>query len=230
MRFLLKSFLLLLVAFTCQNKLKAQTFELEIDSLVGIPDTVFNGEDVSFYMLVSMNSPLFYQGNIFVELEYGGDFYEVDSTTVASQALSPNGPNYIQVHHRFSTDNDLNIGDNVVVVWPRIGDGVSPSQTVVNPYTTVVTLTEPNGIQNVSSDRTFQSVVYPNPAQNSVRIRLDDKVQIESVIVYDLSGKVLIRESQSKRLDVSRLSTGLYLVDVVTQQGDVYSDKLLISY
>lgn len=231
MKTILKSLLALLLVAGIHFQSKAQSYELEIDSLIGIPDQVVNGDTVSFYMIVSLNSPLFYSGDVFVEIEYGGNFYEIDEITLTNPngVLSPSSPNYIQAHHRFSTDNDLSIGDNVVVVWPRIGDGITPPQSVVNPYTTIVTLVEPNSIQDVPT-REFKSVLYPNPANNVVRIKLDNSEQLESVSVYDLSGKSMIQATRVQQLDVSGLASGLYFVDVILENGTVYSDKLLITY
>ena len=147
MKNILRSVLILVSVCWWGNKAEAQvTYELTIDSLVGIPDTIVDGQQVTFYMIVSMNSPLFYQGNIFVELEYDGGFYPVDTATAANASLSPNSPNTIQATHIFSTNDDLSIGDNVVVVWPRIGDGVTPQQEVTNPLTVYIHMVEPNGI------------------------------------------------------------------------------------
>lgn len=231
MKTILKSLLVLLLVAGFDFQSKAQSYELEIDSLIGIPDQVVNGDTVSFYMIVSLNSPLFYSGDVFVEIEYGGNFYEIDEITLTNPngVLSPSSPNYIQAQHRFSTDDDLSIGDNVVVVWPRIGDGITPPQTVVNPYTTIVTLVEPNSIQDVPS-REFKSVLYPNPAKNIVRIKLENSERLLNASVYDLSGKLMTQINNLQQFDVSGFAPGLYFVDVVLENGTVYSDKLLITY
>jgi hypothetical protein len=212
------------------NQAQAQvSYELEIDSIVGLPDTIVDGEEVTFFMVVSLNSALFYQGNVFVELEYAGDFYEIDSADVANGYLGPNSPNTIQAHHKFSTEDDLQIGDNVVVVWPRIGNGFDPVQEVVNPYTTTITIVEPNGIIVDPTSRFNQSFISPNPAITSIRYNLNGSVKIRSSVLYDVTGRKVLRTNGASQVDVSGLPEGIYFVDVTTEKGLVYSDKLLIS-
>lgn len=230
MKSILKFVAVLLAGCFMTSQSQAQNvYEMEVDSIAGLPATIVDGDTATFYLIVSMNSALFYQGNVFVELEYNGSFYEVDMTEAVNGFLGPNSPNTIQVQHRFSTEDDLGIGDNVVVVWPRIGDGVVPEQEVVNPYTTTVTLVEPNGILDKPNGRTVQSFISPNPAITGIQYNLEKTIQIQQSVLYDLTGKELLRASATSTMDVSGLPNGIYFVDVITEDGHVYSDKLLIS-
>jgi len=230
MKLILKSLVLACVCCLVSNQLSAQvTYELQIDSIVGLPDTIEDGQEVTFFMIVSMNSALFYQGDIFVELEYGGQFYRVDTAISVNGFLGPNSPNTIQAHHRFSTDDDLNIGDNVVVVWPRIGDGTTPSQEVINPHTQIINLVEPNGISPQPIARIRESFVSPNPAITGIQYNLNHTVTVLESILLDVSGRIVMRSNASTQIDISSLPAGVYFVEVITEKGDVYSDKLLIS-
>ena len=230
MKLILKSLVLACVCCLVSNQLSAQvTYELQIDSIVGLPDTIEDGQEVTFFMIVSMNSALFYQGDIFVELEYGGQFYRVDTAISVNGFLGPNSPNTIQAHHRFSTDDDLNIGDNVVVVWPRIGDGTTPSQEVINPHAQIINLVEPNGISPQPIARIRESFVSPNPAITGIQYNLNHTVTVLESILLDVSGRIVMRSNASTQIDISSLPAGVYFVEVITEKGDVYSDKLLIS-
>jgi hypothetical protein len=204
------------------------TYDLQIDSLVGIPDTVENGQVVDFFVQISLNSPLIYQGEVFLELEYGGNFYPVD-TTISQNFLSPNFPNTVQAQHRFSTDDDLNIGDNVVVVWPRIGDGENPPQTVSFPFETTVTIAEPNGIGESSSQRVFQTFIRPNPASDRVELSLDADISIAYSRLFDITGTMVLESNNQRTLELSSLPTGIYFLDVLTEDGHVFTDKLMIA-
>ena len=227
MKRILKPIAFAAMAFLVSYQAQSQSYQLQIDSLVGIPDTVFNGQEITFYMVVSMNSPLFYQGEIFVELEYNGGFYPVDTTIVANASLSPNAPNTIQAMHRLSTDDDLNIGDNVVVVWPRIGDGVSPPQEVVNPETVIITLIEPTSIDenNLPSQR---RIVYPNPAQTTIHFMDEFLLETNEITIHDAFGRIVKKTSATSQIDVSDLPRGLYFVRAEMRSGNLFSDKLII--
>jgi hypothetical protein len=229
MKSILKSIVLAAAACLLSYHVQSQTYELNIDSIVGIPDTIQNGQEVTFYMMVSMNSPLFYQGDIFIELEYGGQLYEVDTSMNANGFLSPNSPNTIQATHIFTTDNELNIGDNVVVVWPRIGDGVDPPQVVNNPETVVITLVEPNGIDE-NGRPTQRKMVYPNPAQTMIHFRDEFIVEINEVIIHDAFGRIVRKTSSASQIDISDLPRGLYFIRAEMRNGNSFSDKLIICH
>jgi len=228
MKRILKSIAFAAMAFLVSYQAQSQTYELQIDSIVGIPDTIQNGQEVTFFLIVSMNTPLFYQGDIFVELEYNGGFYPVDSTNVANASLSPSSPNTIQARHIFTTDNDLNIGDNVVVVWPRIGDGVNPSQVVNNPETVTINLVEPTGIDE-NNLPTQRSMFYPNPAQTT--IHLSDQLLFETneITLFDAFGRIVKKTNPTSKIDVSDLPRGVYFVRAEMRNGSLFSDKLVIS-
>ncbi|MCF8459527.1 MAG: T9SS type A sorting domain-containing protein [Flavobacteriales bacterium] len=207
---------------------QAQTvYELQIDSIIAFPDTVENGATVSFYMMVSIqNTPLLYQGNIFLELEYGNSFYAVDSVESAMAFLSPNYPNTIHATHRFTTENDLSIGDNVVVVWPRIGNGTNPPQVVLNPYETIVTLVEPNGIQH--SGKNQRPFFYPNPANSTIGFEQDQFHEISFIEVHDAFGRMVLRSEPTVQVDVSNLPVGVYLISTISDNQMARSERLVI--
>ena len=206
------------------------TYELVIDSVAGLPDTIEDGQEITFYMIVSTNSSLFYQGNIFIELEYAGMFFEADTSIASNMFIGPVSPSTIQATHRFSSDDGLGIGDNVVVVWPRIGDGTDPDQSVVNPYTRTITLVEPTGIRESSADRVRSSFIAPNPGNTRISFNFNEQVRMASLVVYDMAGRAVFhRSTAAATMDVSGLPLGVYFIEVLSTEGKVYYDRLLIS-
>ncbi|WP_310560583.1 glycosyl hydrolase [Flavobacterium sp.] len=57
-----------------------------------------------------------------------------------------------------------------------------------------------------------QFKIYPNPTSSFINIEGNDDV--ESIVVFDLNAKVLMRTQGSKSIDVSQLSAGTYVVSV----------------
>jgi hypothetical protein len=228
MKRILKSATLTILVCLSVFQVQSQTYELNIDSIVGIPDTIVNGQEVTFFMTISVSSNLFYQGDIFVELEYGGQFYQVDTTATSSALLGPNTPNSIQARHIFTTDNDLNIGDNVVVVWPRIGDGIDPPQVVSNPETVIITLVEPTGIDE-NNLPTQRRMVYPNPAQTTIHLRDELLIEANEITLFDAFGRIVKKTNSTSKIDVSDLPRGVYFVRAEMRNGSLFSDKLVIS-
>lgn len=57
--------------------------------------------------------------------------------------------------------------------------------------------------------------VYPNPTNGLVNIDYDKN--IDKLTVYDLSGKMMLQNKNTKQIDVSNLTPGTYLIEVVNQ-------------
>ena len=74
----------------------------------------------------------------------------------------------------------------------------------------------PTAIEDISA---LGIVIYPNPTQNTLTIETRLQIKIE---VYDIMGKLLIEEENTKHLDLSDLANGLYNLSII------YNDKRYI--
>ncbi len=85
-----------------------------------------------------------------------------------------------------------------------------------------------NGLMNCSSAGLDEEVlipslsVYPNPVENKLQIEgLQDLSGLENLIITDLSGAILsVAESVGNSIDVSELSSGLYMVHIKHSLGE----------
>jgi hypothetical protein len=93
---------------------------------------------------------------------------------------------------------------------------VTLSGTVANPVTITVTQAAgtPTAIAETPGDVAL--TMYPNPVSSSLTIQT--ALPIQGVIVTDLSGNV-VAAGKTATVDMSRLSKGLYLVQVRTEKG-----------
>ena len=71
--------------------------------------------------------------------------------------------------------------------------------------------------------------LYPNPAQNVVRIEGIDDDMAEEVVIYDLAGRTVKKYQYCNELNVNELQNGIYLLRVVMNDGSFETSKLLIS-
>ena len=86
-----------------------------------------------------------------------------------------------------------------------------------------------NIVDNLSIDdfNHDQFSIYPNPAQNVINIESKDNLNIESVKIVDLSGKLIIEKTQNtNQVDIVNLSNGVYIVEVASE-GRIYKKKLI---
>lgn len=72
--------------------------------------------------------------------------------------------------------------------------------------------------------------IYPNPASDIVSIKNTKNIQINSVTLTDLNGRVVLNNASNvaadTQIDVSELSAGIYLMTVETAQGN-FTTKLI---
>ncbi len=70
--------------------------------------------------------------------------------------------------------------------------------------------------------------VYPNPTKDIIHIKNSENVKIESISIIDLNGQNLLEfEKDRNELDLSGLSSGIYLLKLTYQKGEVYR-KIII--
>jgi glucose/arabinose dehydrogenase len=73
--------------------------------------------------------------------------------------------------------------------------------------------------------------LYPNPAKNSFTLSSSTSRIAKQIQIFDVSGKLLISkevsQSASNTIDVSSLSNGIYIVNVITTNGNNFTSKLV---
>ncbi|MBU3675988.1 MAG: T9SS type A sorting domain-containing protein [Chitinophagaceae bacterium] len=85
-----------------------------------------------------------------------------------------------------------------------------------------VRLQQPNPLYELDTEKLKQLLLFPNPVENIMYINGVDA--IKQVRVFNLSGQCLMHHTQ-KQLNVSSLRTGLYWIQVETQQGQRFTAK-----
>jgi hypothetical protein len=80
-------------------------------------------------------------------------------------------------------------------------------------------------------DGSTDFTMYPNPSANEITIgqELADK-KFDNIRLYDASGKLIETfhlKDRQQTIDVSVLSSGLYFVELITKQGEVFDSKFV---
>jgi len=60
--------------------------------------------------------------------------------------------------------------------------------------------------------------VYPNPVKNTLNIKCSET--IENIILTDISGRIVIKGKTQKNLDCSKLTKGIYILNIQTKKGN----------
>jgi len=162
-------------------------------------------------------------GYLIVE-DYNGPSSEYSVTINA-------GTSYSLIQNTFTTGaNDNSV---VVVVYNE-----SPGN---NLYVDDFELVEGSGsarnadVVPIPSKEVAALTIYPNPADNFLRIDLEIESQIHDLMIYDINGKVvLIKDGEDfaslevNQVDISGLKNGMYMVSVILKNGEQIGRKLVI--
>lgn len=89
------------------------------------------------------------------------------------------------------------------------------------------------GDEVVSISNNFQLFnqvdIVPNPARNTIQI--SSPVEVEKLIISDLSGKILLQNSASSneiKVDISKFKSGVYLVNLLLDNGLRVTKKIVV--
>lgn len=219
---LLFSAIALLTTFS--NKARAQflgTFSIE--QVIGLPDTLNANGTYSFAFQVRNVGNTLYSGSI------NFDFF-VDSMTPGTTetfganqvgGFTPGDSAIVPVTYNFSiSNNTFNIGDNVVVVWPR----------AINPNSAADSLTFHVYIANLNSveesNKAADLKIFPNPAQDFVSFTSEKNI-IEEVKLYDMSGRLVLQSKEHLKIFTGHLTEGVYIAEAHFADGIISRRKII---
>lgn len=127
------------------------------------------------------------------------------------------------------TDDTEGDGTKTLIFALRnvVGPGSIGADSILN---VTILDNEPSRVKSFA-DASLQ--LYPNPSTGMVYIR-DLENKITEVRVMNLSGQNIVQISASQRqglsipVDLNGFDQGMYMVEVTTKQGNVYTEKLIL--
>lgn len=83
----------------------------------------------------------------------------------------------------------------------------------------------------VDSNNEIEVSVFPNPSDDIVNLSLTNLPVDAQIVIQSIDGKEVMRKSQlnsTETIDVSKLSSGVYIIKLVSSNTELFSDKLII--
>ena len=219
----------------------AQFKVMTLDTLAGVQmlfNRTFNDANYNFFDIVVWRDNNGKPGEVLYTLENqrpkwdDGKLYAF-SDYLFDEVVKVNSTFYVGIRQRYS--KSINIGfdtskDNSQYCFFDIGNGWQNTEfsgslmirPVMGKNAYFVGIDENQEASN-------KITLYPNPANNIVRIEGVDDVMADEVIVYDMTGRVINRFEYCNELNVSDLQNGIYFLRVVMNDGSFEASKLLIS-
>lgn len=73
-------------------------------------------------------------------------------------------------------------------------------------------------------------IIYPNPSSYKIIVAIKGNINVEKLILFNIEGKeVFVSNTNVKEIDVSKLSDGLYFLEVSTSDG-VLVEKVIVQH
>lgn len=135
---------------------------------------------------------------------------------------------YVKLAQRIAPTNTISDnGDAKIIMTAETNNsGIGRTANImlsgdggVSPKTIAVTQ---SGFLATGETKTFVTTLYPNPTSDILNIETQQK--ISKIEIFDMSGKLLKTENgKDKKVSVSQLTKGMYLIKLYTENGVVNS-------
>lgn len=217
----------------------AVKFELaDFDTLQGVQmlfnHTLNNANDKYFNIVVWKDEngkpgdeiySLTYQRPKWSDMPYQFHYYKFDQIVALSGTfyigIVQHNNGLINIGFDASTDNSQYNFYNVNGSWQQSD---SKGSLMIRP---VVGSSYYIGVDEFESP--IQKVVlYPNPASNTLNIKISENTEIVQTCIYDLMGRRLIQGRFEPTLSVADLAEGMYFISLTTAEGQVITQKFII--
>src|SRR5690554_2181400 len=215
---------------------------------IGAPGNDNNGSDSGQVRVYENISGVWTQIGSDIDGEAAGDMsgYSVslsdDGSIVAIGAPNNDGNG--------SDSGHVRVYENISGVWTQIGSNIdgeggqdySGWSVSLSADGSILGIGAPfnndNGIESghvriynlkTSSENKFvleNFNIYPNPTSGILNINLENNLTLEKVTVYNNSGQI-VKTTQKSTIDVSSLSSGVYFVEITTNQG-IATKKVIV--
>ena len=128
----------------------------------------------------------------------------------------------------------ININGSYMAINSAIQGGFN-ADLCMGAIVTITSTTPPSGISNSEKELAYNTKVFPNPNNGEMTLISFASNQNNYIIkVYDLAGKEVYSEqvfeigTLQHNLNLSDLNAGQYMLNITTENGASYSDRLFI--
>lgn len=123
------------------------------------------------------------------------------------------------------TNQNYNVGDNIVVIWPRLSNPISQTNEYV--YNNVFVKQNSTSVQSLPTEYSDEIIIYPNPVNST--INFDKNIKIDNLKIFSIEGKLILEINISeKQFDVSKINEGNYIFQLFFKGNLIETKKVII--
>jgi len=154
------------------------------------------------------------------------------TVTTEREVICRNNPNYLTVSGALTYSWSQGDTTSTVLVSPNVPTVYTVTGTDQNGCMSSVTYKQQvSACSGIDDQKKLTSVFcYPNPVSDVLVIELPSKMSKANLEVYDLVGKLVLRETLnqvSNEIDLRALKSGVYLISIVKSDQIIYHQKMI---
>jgi len=191
-------------------------------------DTVDTNKKVVYRKAISIH----YQGyaNGFARYELASPII-FDSLTTYYIGYEQNFPSLLTLGYDRNTDSRAKMYYKESSAWLKMSDdpNIDSGSMMMRPVFYKLSNNIPVGVKHAEGNKNGL-LLYPNPASSTIDIVATEKVTDLQYTMYSLYGQVMtsgLITSTDHTIDVSQLSTGMYLILCTDLEGKIYSTRFI---
>jgi hypothetical protein len=209
-------FFLLLVCLAFPNLYSQAALGIFAQDVVAVPSTVNMGDTVKYDFAVENKGSSPYTGQIQIWVLYDSGNGQANIFDLQVTNLQPNAtfPFLVADH---VTNAKYDIGDNIILVWPRSDN---PNVPTVDTSSVEVTVADTGA--NGMDDKLMKRIkIFPNTAKEQINLRLEGLVRdFEYVRLTNLQGQELFfSRIPVQAVDLSSYPKGVFFLEVRFKDG-----------
>lgn len=127
----------------------------------------------------------------------------------------------MNAHFGIGTETAIN---QVVIKWPS-----GTIDVVNNPNSNqAITVIEGSSPLSSTSFNRKEIKIHPNPSSDYITITNSEKLDIKTISIYAVSGKLIQTFDEiNSKIKISELQEGMYILNLVTKNGEKYAESFL---
>ena len=191
-------------------------------------DSTFNGE--LYFNSEQINGVHNYCESGFAgEVVYNGiSQFNLNDIVIAVENC--NDPDILQfINKHYSVYFDNNTIPNNPLEYEISSSGSSKTLTITNPEGNQAIYG--NELLKIQVMESTKFSVFPNPIKNLLNIKWQNEMRKLAIQIFTLEGKILqaenIENKNQTSIDVSNLSSGIYLLNIEDEEGNTETKKFL---
>lgn len=188
-------------------------------------DTVLAGSSATYNVWVKNYGPGTFSDNLYITTALRDSTFtgldSLDNYLAGTLTILPGDSTLVTLTADYTVSPvGYRYGIDVIVIWP-----FATSATTVDSLEFSVYILDPSGNNELNITQLIK--IYPNPSVGQISIDNKTGVSVESIRIFDLSGKLILTNRGQNTINTETLKPGMYQADVILADKKHHTFKII---